>query len=104
MIDEVGWVYTILIVMLYIVVIIDLIAIIMVFRKDKADRSEYCTFGIKWSKIIVGLFFAVMLTYFIMVQSFTPYVMWVQAILAMLLYVIELFNIIIKVKYGKKRR
>ncbi len=104
MIDEVGFVYTVLVVLLYIVVIIDFIGIVMVFRKDKADRGEYCTFGIKWSKVVMGLIFASVLTYIVMTQSFTAYVMWVQAILAVLLYVVELFNIIIKIKYGKKKR
>lgn len=104
MIDELGLPFSAFIVLLYIMVIIDLIGIILVFKKDIEDRKEYCTVGIKWYKVIFGLLFAVMLVYMIMVQPFTPYIMWIILILAILLFATEGTNVIIKLKYRKKKK
>lgn len=104
MIDELGLPFSAFIVLLYIMVIMDAVGIVMVFRKDKADRYEYGMVGIKWYKIIFGLFFAAMLVFMLLNQPFSAYVMWIQLILAILLFVAEGLNLILKIKYGKKRK
>ena len=104
MIDELGLPFSAFIVLLYIMAIIDVIGLILVFKKDKADRHEYCRMAIKWYKVIFGLLFAAMLVYMIMIQPFSAYVMWIMLILAVLLLVAEGTSLIIKIKYGKKRK
>ncbi|MBQ8827465.1 MAG: hypothetical protein IJ007_10265 [Oscillospiraceae bacterium] len=104
MIDELGLPFSAFIVLLYIMTIIDVIGLVLVFKKEKADRHEYCRVGIKWYKVIFGLLFAGMLLYMIMIQPFSAYVMWIMLILAVLLLVVEGINLIIKLKYGKKRK
>lgn len=104
MIEELGLPFSAFIVLLYIMVIIDIAGVILVFKKDKADRHEYCTIGIKWYKVILGLLFAAMLVYMIMTQPFTAYVMWIQLILAILLFAAEGMSFILKIKYRKKSK
>jgi amino acid transporter len=103
MFEEVGVIFGIFIILLYIVVIVDITGIILVFKKDRSDRGEYCTYGIKWTKVAVGILFALVLLYIILTQEFTAYVMWIQLILAVMLLVTEGINTILKIKFGKKR-
>lgn len=103
MFEEVGTIYSIFIILLYLTIIMDLINIFMVFKKLKTDKGEYCTYGIKWTKIFMGLFFGAIVLFFILTQQFSAYVMWIHLILAVLLFVVEGTNIFLKVKFGKKK-
>ncbi|MGN0585685.1 MAG: hypothetical protein ACI4JF_00235 [Oscillospiraceae bacterium] len=102
MFEEVGIFYGIFIIMMYVIVLMDSVSIFMVFKKGQASITEYCTYGIKYPKVIVGLLFAVLVTVIILMQEFTLFVLLIQLLLAILLFVVEGLCLILKIKFGGK--
>ncbi len=103
MVEEVGITYFVLIVMLFLCVGFDIFNYIMVFIVKKTDIAQYCTYGVKYVKLVMYLIFGLLMFVFGIFTGLSDYSRNVHFIIGALLAADFIFGLVIKIKFGKKR-
>ena len=104
MIEEVGFIYFALIVMLFICVAIDIFSYIVAFCVKQIDYKEYCTYGIKIAKLILYLVFGIIMFALGIFNELSVSTRIVHIIIGSLLIADFIFGLVLKLKFGKKKR
>lgn len=103
MFTDPNFLFTILLIMLYVSVIIDSIALYNIFIKQSEDAMNYAAAGLKWFKVIFVFFLgAAMLVYSFTVLN-SPLVTIAEFVLGLLLIADGVLSIIAKKKYGGRK-
>ena len=104
MFAEVGYAFGLLFIMLYIVVIFDVITMIGIFVKDSVDPAEYANYVLSWLKIAVLLIFSIVMVYFGIIMHVSVMTKIIEIFLGVLLAADGIAGIIIKNKFGRKKK
>lgn len=103
MIEEVGLTYFVLIVMLFLCVGFDIFNYIVVFIAKQTDYKQYCTYGIKYIKLIMYFIFGVLMFIFGFTTDLSVFSRNVHIVIGSLLVADFIYGLAIKIKFGKKR-
>ncbi len=104
MFAEVGYAFGLLFVMLFLIVVFDSIAMIGVFIRGSAEKSEYATYVLNWIKIVVMFIFAVIMVYFSIIMKVSVYTKIIEFAIGLLLAADSIVSTVIKIKFGRKKK
>lgn len=99
-----GWWYEIILVLLTLVVVVDAVSIMKTMSGDYEDKREYAELCVKYLKMLMcvmagGFFLLVAFTY-----GYDAVTSWIHGVLGGLLIIDAAVSLIIKLRYGRKRR
>ncbi len=103
MVEEVGTVYFILIIMLFLCVLFDGFCYLRVFAAKTEDSWEYCRYGIKKLKLVLYCFFGIIMLFIGFAAELSGYVRAVHYIIGILLIADAVSGFILKSKFGRKK-
>ena len=104
MFAEVGYAFGLLFISLFLITVFDGIGMIGVFVKNNAEPSEYAGYVLSWIKIVILLIFAVLMIYFSIIMKVSFYTKAIEFVIGLLLAADGTASMIIKIKYGRKKK
>ncbi len=98
-----GTIYTILIIALYIMPVMDLTAVFVMVRRDRESAEQYGRYGIKWTRTVLNLLIAAVVLYLGLGGDI---ILWQKILLTapgFLIIAAEIVKIIVKIKFGRSK-
>jgi hypothetical protein len=96
-------IYTIFIVLLYLMPLFDFAALYMAFFKKQADKDDYVKYGISPLRTVLDLIIAAAVVFIAFAKDFSVGIKIAHIILALLICASEITKITVKVKFGKSK-
>ncbi len=104
MFAEVGIAFGLFFIMLFLITLFDGITMIGIFVRQSADVQEYASYVLSWLKIAALLIFAAIMVYFGIIMKVSVYTKVIEFVIAALLAADGIASMVIKIKFGGKKK